>query len=53
MTPDIRTMLWISKVNYLSLILILIFICLILTTFKRLSNKSIYILGEADLILIN
>ena len=48
-----KAILWIFKVNYLSLILILISICLILIIFKRLPNKSIYMLGGADLMLIS
>ena len=53
MTPGTRTILWIPKINYLSPILTLIFIYLIPTTFKKLPNKSIYMLGEAGLTLIS
>ena len=46
MAPGIRATLWIFKINYLPLILILIFIYPIPTIFKRLPNKSIYMLGK-------
>ena len=53
MAPGIRATLWISKINYLPLILTLIFIRPIPTTFKRLPNKSIYMSGGAGLTLIS
>ena len=52
MAPGTRATLWISKTNYLSLILILIFIYPILITLKSLPNKSICMLGGAGLTLV-